>query len=375
MSDEDATRRLRRSVSVDLGLLEENYRAVTRLVAPGVALLCVIKDDAYGHGAVEAGRRLEAAGAAYFGVANIDEGKELREAGIATPILVLSGLMPWEPLEPLAEYGLTPAVTNFEMLERFAAWRGNSLKIHVKIDTGMGRLGFPANEVGPLAERLATLSNIEVEGVMSHFASSERRDEYGLGQLALFRQGLERLWERGIAPRFVHMANSSAICVYPEAHFTMVRPGIMLYGSYPDAAVRKKVKLTPVMTWKSHISFVRTFQSGSNLSYGRTYITEGETRVAYVPVGYAHGYPRSLSNRGTVLVGGKRCAVIGRVCMDWIFVDVTDVGSAKPGDEVVVLGCAQGDCITADEIAAKIGTIPYEILCGVSKRIARHHVR
>jgi alanine racemase len=346
MSDEDATRRLRRSVSVDLGLLEENYRAVTRLVAPGVALLCVIKDDAYGHGAVEAGRRLEAAGAAYFGVANIDEGKELREAGIATPILVLSGLMPWEPLEPLAEYGLTPAVTNFEMLERFAAWRGNSLKIH-----------------------------IEVEGVMSHFASSERRDEYGLGQLALFRQGLERLWERGIAPRFVHMANSSAICVYPEAHFTMVRPGIMLYGSYPDAAVRKKVKLTPVMTWKSHISFVRTFQSGSNLSYGRTYITEGETRVAYVPVGYAHGYPRSLSNRGTVLVGGKRCAVIGRVCMDWIFVDVTDVGSAKPGDEVVVLGCAQGDCITADEIAAKIGTIPYEILCGVSKRIARHHVR
>jgi alanine racemase len=218
------------------------------------------------------------------------------------------------------------------------------------------------------------LRGVEIEGVMSHFPASERRDDRGLRQVACFTEALSLLKENGIEPKFAHMANSAAICNYPESHFTMVRPGIMLYGSYPGKALQERLTLKPVMKWTSYVSFVRTFPSGTALSYGGTYVTERETRVAYVPVGYADGYQRALSNRGCVLVAGRRCRIVGTVCMDWVFVDITGLLDVGPGEEVIVLGSEKGETITVDEIAEQAGTIPYEVLCCVSRRITRRYV-
>jgi alanine racemase len=375
MPDAEGAERSRTSVRIDLPALEENYRAVRGLVSADTALLCVIKADAYGHGAVEVGRRLQSAGAPYFGVASIEEGRELRENGISVPILILSGVMPWERLDSAVDYDLSVAVGNFELLERICAFKAvRPLKLHVKIDTGMGRLGFAPGEIASLLPLLEDLRAAEVEGLMTHFPSSEVRDEFGLGQVALFSEVIRRFEASGINPRFRHMANSAAICNYPEGRFNMVRPGIMLYGCYADAALKKKVLLTPVMRWASSIAFVRTFPAGARLSYGGTYVTEKETRVGYVPVGYAHGYPRALSNRGSVIVAGRRCRVLGVVCMDWTFVDLTGVPAAKTGTEVVLLGSAEGASVTADEMARETGSIPYEILCGISRRFKRVYV-
>ncbi|OPY65363.1 MAG: Alanine racemase [Syntrophorhabdaceae bacterium PtaU1.Bin034] len=375
MSGKDFANENRTSVSVSLSALGENYRAIEALLSPGVTPLCVIKADAYGHGAVEVGRRLESMGARYFGVASISEGLELRRNLISSPILVLSGIMPWDDLEELADHDLTASVINFETLERIGKFhRASSLKIHVKIDTGMGRLGFGLCEVPELIRRLKQLKQVEIEGLMTHFSSSERHDDYGMKQVRDFGSVVRSFKDNGIEPGFVHMANSAAICTYPEAHFNMVRPGIMLYGSYPDPTLCERLKLRPVMKWSSGVAFVRKFSPGISLSYGRTYVTEKETVVAYIPLGYADGYSRGLSNRGIVLIKGRRCNVVGRVCMDWTFVDVTGVPDVRPGDEVVLLGTAGGETVTADEMAERIGTIPYEVLCCISRRIPRRYV-
>jgi len=363
----------RTSAYIDLNALEENYRSIVSLVGPDVTLLPVIKADAYGHGAVRAGLRLQSIGAGYLAVASIDEAVELRKNGISCPILVLGGVMPWEDVRIFVENDVTPTVISFESLQRASAHKGpKPLKIHVKIDTGMGRLGFSLGELGMLLELLGRMrERIHVEGLMSHFASSELRDDYGAGQVEVFRRALDSFRAAGIDPRFVHMANSAAICDYPEAHFTMVRPGIMLYGSYPDKGLRGTVPLKQVMRWTSNVSHVRTLPALSSLSYGRTYVTERETRVAYVPMGYADGFPRSLSNRGSLLIRGRRCRIMGTVCMEWVLADVTGVADVAPGEEVVIIGASGQERITADEIADLAGTIPYEILCGVSRRVPR----
>ncbi len=377
MSEGNNAEKRRTSVWIDLRALEENYYALKGLLRPPAKLLCVIKADAYGHGAVEAGRRLESLGVSYFGVASVEEGKELREQGIRADILVLAGLMPWDRCDTFVEYNLTPTVGTFEALEKVASFTGKKrLKIHLKLDTGMGRLGFVAEELPELTKRLKSLRAVEIEGVMSHFPCSEKRDDRGLQQVARFAENLDALRKAGVAPRFAHMANSGAICNYPEAHFDLARPGVMLYGAYPDQALREKISLKPVMKWVSRIAFVRTFPPGCPLSYGGCYVTERETtRVAYLPIGYADGYPRALSNCGSMLIAGKRCRILGTVCMDWVFVDVTDLPGVGPGDEVVVMGGAEEGTVTADEMAEQIGTIPYEVLCNVSKRIPRSYVR
>ncbi len=368
------TAALRTRTSVDLNVLESNYRAIQAHVPPGVGLLSIIKADAYGHGAVEAGRRLQSIGAPYFGVATMDEGKELRENGITVPILVLGGVMPWESPYTALEHRLTPVVVNFDALERLAGLQDGEIAVHIKVDTGMGRLGFVRSDLDRLTKRLKQLPHVRVEGLMSHFASSEQRDDYGRNQVRDFVGAAEFFKERGITPELLHMANSGAICGYPEAYFNMVRPGIMLYGSYSDPVLEGTLQLGPVLTWSARVAVVREFPAESALSYGRTYITERRTKIAYIPVGYGDGYPRALSNRGSVLVRGRRCPVVGRVCMDWIFVDVTELGDVAPGEEVVLLGGKGNEAIRADEIAAKAGTIPYEVLCNISRRIPRQYV-
>ena len=367
----------RAALTVDLNALERNYRAIRARLSAEIKLLCVVKADAYGHGAVQAARRYEAMGVDYFGVATVEEGVELRENNVSTPILVMHGVMPWEETARALLHKLTPAVTGFAMLTKIAdetSRSGMIATIHIKIDTGMGRLGFRPQEIPVLVERLREWKQITVEGVMSHFASSEKRDDYGLNQIRTFGDALDFLKKRGIEAKIVHMANSGALFSYPESYFTMVRLGIMLYGSYPDLQMSHEMPLEPVMTFSSRIAALREFPSGSSLSYGRTFVTPKEMCIAYIPVGYADGYPRALSNKGYVLRKGGRCRIVGRICMDWLLVDVTDVRGVEAGDEVVLLGRDGDEIIRADEIAEYAGTIPYEILCGLGRRIARTYV-
>ncbi len=366
--------RMPRAVAyVDMSALESNYRTIRACVPPEVKMLCVVKADAYGHGAVQTARRLEAADADYLGVATIDEGMELRESGITTPILVMSGIFPWDEVGPLFRNRLTPVVHDFATLDRIEK-EGEQfeepLKVHIKVDTGMGRIGFLPDECADLAERLKEMRTVQMEGFMSHFPSSEIRNEFGERQIRLFERCLRTIKDGGIDPEIVHMANSGAVTTYPEAHFSMVRVGINLYGSFTGRELRDKMALTQVMRLVSRVALIREFPEDTPLSYGGTYVTKKNTRVAYVPVGYADGYPRALSNKGEVLIHDKRCSIVGRICMDWLLVDVTYL-DVEPGDEVVLLGHGETQVITADEIADHVGTIPYEILCNISKRVMR----
>jgi len=313
----------------------------------------------------------------YLGVATIDEGLELRGQGISAPVLVMSGMLPWDELRPVFENKLTPVVYDFASLKRIlengSGYNGEP-KVHIKVDTGMGRLGFTMDEVPSLIGQLKRANNLRVEGLMSHFSSSETRDEYGLNQVSAFREVARSFKNSGIEPELFHMANSGAIVNYPEAHLSMVRVGISLYGSYPGEGIDKNLPLKQVMKYVTKVAHIRDFPAGYPLSYGRTFVTERKTRIAYLPVGYADGYPRALSNRGCVLIKDRRCSIVGRICMDWTLADVTELDSVQVGEDVILMGHGECDVIRADEIAQLAGTIPYEILCKVSKRIPRVYV-
>jgi alanine racemase len=370
--------RMPRAVAyVDMGALEGNYRAIRAAASPGAKVLCVVKADAYGHGAVQTARRLEENDVDYLGVATIDEGMELRESGITAPVLVMSGIFPWDDVGAVFKHGLTPVVYDLATLDRIeeeGEQFDEALKVHLKVDTGMGRLGFSVDDCAYLAERVKEMKKVAVEGLMSHFSASETRNEYGMKQVELFRRALQSLNDGGVNPEIVHMANSGALTTYPEAHFSMVRAGINLYGSHAGKDLREKIALKQVMKFVSRVALLRDFQEGAPLSYGGTYTTKRNTRVAYVPVGYADGYPRMLSNKGFVLIHDKRCAIVGRICMDWLLADVTYLDDVEAGEEVIILGHGESQVITADEIAEITGTIPYEILCNISKRVMRVYV-
>lgn len=362
---------------IDLTALEENYKLVKSRLAPGVKILSVVKADAYGHGATDVARKLEAIGADYLGVATVDEGSELRQSGIGLPILIMSGLLPWDDVGTLFLNNLTPVVYDIETIERIKAHTGNQapLNIHIKVDTGMGRLGFSADEALSIIDRVKDLTAINVEGLMSHFSQSEKIEEYGLDQVRAFERMLGIFSEQGRRPPIAHMANSGAILNYPQAHFDMVRVGIFLYGSHPAWVPGGGLPVRQVMKLVSKIALIREFPPGYFLSYGRTYSTgKPVTKVAYIPFGYGDGYPRALSNKGSVLIKEKKCGVVGRVCMDWLLVDVTHLDQVDVEEEVILLGQGNTDVITADEIADLADTIPYEILCRISKRIPRVYV-
>ena len=365
---------LRAAARIDLRILEENFITIKGTLPPDVKILGVVKADAYGHGMVKIAGKLQSIGADYLGVATIDEGVDLRSHGVELPILVMSGLLPWEDLKPVLNNDLTLVVYDMATLKKIKEASGHTngvMGIHLKIDTGMGRLGFDPKNLNRLIEELRNSKNLEVAGIMSHFASSERRDEYGMGQVEAFKNVLETFQKHGISPGLVHMANSGALANYPEAYFSMVRVGLNLYGPYAAAELKEKFHLRPVMKLISKIALMREFPPECSLSYGRTYTTERATNVAFVPVGYSDGYPRALSNKGFVLVKDRRCPVVGRVCMDWVLIDITGIEDVSLGDEVVLMGSGVSERVTVDEIAELTGTIPYEILCKISKRIPR----
>jgi alanine racemase len=359
---------------INVAALHRNLREVRALVGPGVDILAVVKANGYGHGAVAAARAFVAEGATGLGVATVEEGAELRGAGLQGPILVLGGTLPGQE-DDILEYAMTPAIWDLDTaraLGERATAAGRSVPVHVKVDTGMGRVGILPDAVSAFGRGLLAIPGVHVDGVFSHFACAEDVSGPAVArQMTLFAEALEQLARVGVRPPRRHLANSAAVMTLPPAHHVMVRPGIMLYGVPPDPALAARATLAPVMRFRTAVSQAKRVPAGTPVSYGQTFRTERPSVLATIAVGYADGYPRALSNRGQVLVRGRRAPVVGRVCMDLTVVDVTGIDGVRAGDEVVLWG-RQGDAeITCTEVAAWAGTIPYELLTRVGPRVPR----
>ena len=359
---------------IDTAALRQNFAALRAAVRPGVAILAVVKADAYGHGAACVAPLFEDAGADYFGVATVDEGVELRAAGVRKPILVLTGIGRRD-LGAVREHRLSVAILHREMVRELAeAGQSARLPIHIKVDTGMGRIGVLPAELPALLSEIQEAGTFEVEGVFSHLASAESIErDYSDHQLAVFREVIAVLEAAGTRPRWVHLAKSAAILTRPDTHFTIVRPGIALYGISPfdGDAPAATAGLRPVMRLVTQVWQLKAVPAEFPISYGQTFFTRRPSRIATLPIGYADGYSRTLSNRASVLVRGRRAPVVGSVCMDLTMVDVTDIDDVQRGDEVVLWGAQNGAAISVSEVAAWQGTIAYEVLTGVGKRVPR----
>lgn len=364
---------------IDMEALAHNIKELRRITSPQAKFMAVVKANGYGHGAVQVSQTALANGADCLAVAILNEARHLRAAGIKAPILIL-GFTPNEQADDLVNLDITQAVYNFEGAEaisKAAVKLGKKAKIHIKADTGMGRIGFKADSSSvPEILKIASLPGIEIEGLFTHFSVADERDkEYTYFQFNKFQNYYDLLNKSGVHIPIRHASNSAALIDLPEMHLDMVRAGISIYGLYPSQEVMKdKIELKPAMSFKARVAYVKTLPAGSSVSYGRRYIAQSEIRVATVPVGYADGYSRLLTNKVHVLINGKRVPAIGTICMDQFMVDVTSLPEVKQGDEVVLIG-RQGDQeITADEIAQLIGTISYEIVCGINARVPRVYV-
>ncbi len=373
---------------IDLGAIADNVRALRRLTDPQAKVMAVVKADGYGHGACEVARAALAAGAEWLGVARLHEAVRLRESGLAAPLMVL-GYTPPEDAERLVEFDLRQSVYSLAAAEAYstaARRRGGRIRVHVKVDTGMGRLGLvPATLAGgdagdPVgdglirtAQAIARLPGLEAEGIFTHFAASDSADKtHTRGQLRLFVEVLDRLRKSGLEFAVRHAANSAAVIDLPESHFDLVRPGIALYGLQPsDEVDLSRIRLTPAMTLKTRIIHLKEVPAGTCISYGMTHRTPAPTVIATIPTGYADGYRRSLSSKGEMLVGGVRVPVVGRVCMDLTMLDVGAVPAPRIEDEVVIFGRQNDAAISADDLARALGTINYEIVCDLTPRVAR----
>jgi alanine racemase len=358
---------------VDLDVVVHNTRLL-KAQANGAALLAVVKANAYGHGAVAVARAALAAGADRLGVICVDEGEQLRRAGIGAPILVM-GHTPATDAARLVDLSLTGTVASRETAEalaRAAAQRGVRLAVHVKVDTGLNRYGFTPAEALALTDWLRDLSSLEVEGLFTHFASADEPDKgYTLDQYSRFRQVTEGLAWVPIR----HASNTATLLDMPDLSLEMVRPGLGIYGLYPSGVVRRDLGLVPALSLKSRIVRLTSLAPGDPVSYGRTWRAARHSLIGLVMCGYADGLPRSLSSRGSALVRGQRAPIAGRICMDMCMVDVTDVPDVATGDEVVLIGCQGEEEISADDVAELAGTISYEILCGITARVPRLYLR
>ncbi len=362
---------------IDLDALASNFRVIREQVGSDVKVMAAVKANAYGHGALQCARRLEAEGLDWFGVALPEEGVELRGAGITKPILCLGGF--WAGQEALClQQGLTPVVYRPDMIEaldRAARDQGVVADVHLKVDTGMGRLGVLAEALPEFCETLKRCQNIHLDGLMTHLAAADdpNREDFTKAQLDRFAQAVSVFRERGFTPTHLHGANSAAAFALPESRGNMVRPGATLYGFVRDVlpANIPAPPLRPVMSVRSRIMLLKQVDKGEKLGYECTYETGRESLVATLPIGYDDGYPRALSNRGRVIVRGKFAPVVGRVSMDLTLIDVTDVPGVSLDDQVTLLGTEGEMAITAEDVAELAGTISYEIACGISSRVPR----
>lgn len=361
-------------VTVDLDILEANFNAIANKA--GVPVMAIIKADAYGHGAIEVARLLQDR-CAFFGVSSVLEALELRKAEIAKPILVL-GQIPTEAFATAISKGIRPGIFRYEdacELSRAAQKLGVSAPFHLTVDTGMSRVGFQVTEEdADICAKICRLPGLAVEGIFSHFATADCADlSRAKAQTERFDTFVRMLRERGVEIPMRHIDNSAGIMSF-DGHYDMVRAGIILYGMYPSEEVRKEVlPLQPALEWCSRITHIKTLEAGREISYGGTFVTTGPTVVATIPVGYADGYKRSLSGKFYVLIRGKKAPILGRICMDQMMVNVTDIPDVQVGDRVVLVGKDGELTITMEEISAQAYSFNYEFPCGISRRVPRYY--
>lgn len=361
-------------VEIDTSAIEHNIRALKALTPPATRFLAVIKADGYGHGAQTVARAAIRAGAEGLGVATVDEALALRDAGVREPVLVL-GEPPVDAAEILVREGVAVTLASREMavaLSRAAALADTRAVCHLKIDTGMHRIGVRAEEAGDFAQWIKGLPGLAVDGVFTHFATADVPGDWDFErQLTSFRRALDDVRAGGLRPGIVHAANSAATVLHPEAHFDMVRCGIAIYGLDASHETRGRVSLRPAMSVHARISFVKRIGLGDGVSYGLTWHASGPTTIATLPIGYADGVQRALSNTMEILIGGRRCKQVGRICMDQLMVEVPSGVDAVVGDEAVIVGQQGDESIAMGELSDLAGTIDYELACGFALRMER----
>lgn len=359
---------------INMDNLRYNVSKMKSLVKKDMKTLVVIKADAYGHGAVEIAKRIDDL-SDYYGVATIDEGIELRNAGVTKPILII-GYTDYREFDKLIAYNITQAVydvSEAKLLSDLAVSKGCKAKVHIKVDTGMSRIGFLVNDEGiAAAKELLSMEGLEVEGIFTHYAKADEVDKkYAYGQKEKFLYFINELEKGAFKFAIKHIDNSAGTMEIEDDEFDMVRLGIVTYGLYPSDEVEKSVLIKPVMSLIAHVAHVKTLPAGVGVGYGWTYTTTKETKIATVTVGYADGYPRALSNIGKVIVKGEYAPIIGRVCMDQIMIDVTDIKDVELRDEVILIGSDNDKTITVEEVAAPAASFNYELVCNIARRVPR----
>ncbi|MFH1784504.1 MAG: alanine racemase [bacterium] len=370
---------------IDLGAVSHNIVQIRKKLQCDAGILAMVKADGYGHGAIEVARTLVEAEyegkpcVSMLGVALIEEGIQLRQAGFKNiPVLILGSIYPMENFEHVVKFDLTPTICSLESaqaLGKIAHNAGKKVNIHVEVDTGMGRIGVSSSTSNALVEKISKVDSLNIEGIYTHFPAADTEPDFTETQIMEFKKILEDLDKAGVEVPLRHMANSAALIKYKGTYFNIVRPGLAIYGLLPFPSTLKYIDLRPVFSLKSRIVYLKKVPIRTSISYGRTFITKRDSLIATIPVGYGDGYSRLLSNKGEVLIRGKRVPVVGRVCMDMFMVDVTDIPKANVGDEVVLAGTQGNESITIEEIADKTGTISYEVVCQVSKRVPRVYMK
>lgn len=354
---------------IDLNALRKNFTIIKSLT--NASVMPVIKANAYGHGAVKAAQILDDAGTDIFGVATIEEGIELRENSIDTPILILGSIFPMENFEAVIEYNLTPIIASrfsAKILEETAKRKSKSVPFHLKVDSGMGRVGVGLDTAVTLWNELEKSEFLECEGIFTHFSKADEDYKFTVNQINDFNKVLNGITSY---PKYVHAANTAGIINFSDSHFNLVRPGLAIYGLYPEGINKDNYNIEPVLSLHSKIVFLKDIKKGKPVSYGASWVAPRNSKIATICVGYADGYPRALSNKAQVIIKNKKCPVVGRVCMDMIMVDVTDIDGVSTGDEVILMGKSENQSISAEELGQWADTINYEITTGISYRVPR----
>ncbi len=368
-------------VIVSLKAIKNNIDTIRKKIGKDVKILACVKADAYGHGLEKVSKAIQKK-ADYFGIASIDEGALLRRIGIKLPILILNCILP-EDAKEIIKYNLSPTLCSLEVaaaLDKEALKENKKIKVHIDIDTGMGRTGIKVQEAIDFIKKILKFKNLKIEGISTHFPSADESDKnFTRQQIETLDRLLKDIDAMGIDIPLKHTANSAAVLAFPESHFNMIRPGLAIYGYYLSAHFKKIAKLEPALSLSSRIVCLRKLPKGATISYGRTYTTKRASLIATLPIGYGEGYSRALSNKGKVIVCGKIAPVVGRVCMDQTMIDVSKIPNVKIGDEVILIGkqtlnqnkFGSGQEISVEEVAELAGTIPYEIVCMIGKNVKR----
>lgn len=358
---------------IDLDAIRYNLRKVRQIIGKDIKVLGVVKKDAYGHGMGEVSKVIIGEGVEYLGVASLDEARELRDIGIKNHIIVLGPILPGE-IEGVLKFNVIQTISDLyiaRILSKLGQAKNRNIKVHIKIDTGMGRIGFWHEEAVSFVRKMTSLKNIIIDGIYTHFPSAEDDKVFTRRQIRDFRSLIEELLSYNIDIPLKHTSNSMALIDFKDSHMNMVRPGLIMYGLYPRGDLVRRLDLKPALKLKTKVVYVKPVPKGRSISYGRTYIAKRDTIIATIPIGYGDGYSRYFSNRAPVLIKGQRAPIVGRVCMDMSMVDVGHLKGVRPGDDVILIGRQDKEAITVGELARISNTIPHEVVCNIGRRVPR----